>query len=297
MPNEPSTTRFLSLIGRPTVITEERIVQALMPIVNHDEATLTAQCSGMPPLVISPFPGPIARAAVAALENIHCTTFAPTLNDLHDLGPTMKIRAVHLDESGIIFETWQDHLQRVEPTDFRLLVSKYAPPSAADLENPDSPEDSAIRHSPTAIHFRNMPKLSPRKQDAALDLHTKDGRVFQVDAKQFAFDILGSRKQESNHDNMVALQKELDALFPKTPLDTNFAKFNLPQGYKRLKLSRAALNNEQLDFAYYSRWLALAYQHVADINAAAAAEATAQTESESESESEPQPAPPPQQDS
>lgn len=95
-----------------------------------------------------------------------------------------------------------------------------------------------------------------------LDIHTKDGKVYQIDGDKFGFQVLGDLRAHTDKANMDQMCELLSHIAPDEIVDPYFSLWKPPAGHHRLRLPEMRRNNEDPAFAFYSRWAALMYRYL-----------------------------------
>lgn len=235
------------------------------------------------PAILGPVPSLMADAAVRAIVETGADAFAPTMDDIESLGPTLKIKRLAIEEGpALIAEMWRGGaFEILRPGQVLALVLGGIPdrrvkprPSALSSE-PDEIMESvslpvelgmARGMQRAADLFGRVPKWDVEAEVSfKLDLHTRDGRVFQIDGDKFNFDVLGEGRAQSDRLNSRALADLLAHLCTGAVLDDYFRDFKPPMGAQRLRLPMMSMNNDDPEFAFYSRWAGLMYRHVAGV--------------------------------
>ena len=112
----------------------------------------------------------------------------------------------------------------------------------------------ALSDGPTVTHQTT--------QSDKLDVHTTDGRVFQVDGDKFGYRVLGDLRKHGDKANMDAMLELLSHLAPDEIVDPYYSLWSAPPGHDRLRLPMMKINNDDPRFAFYSRWVALMYRQI-----------------------------------
>jgi hypothetical protein len=235
------------------------------------------------PAIVGPVPRLMADEAVRVIVAAGGDAFAPTMEEIESLGPTLKIKRLAIEEGpALIAEMWRGgSFEILHPGHVLALVLGGIPdrkvkarPSAVAIEPEEILEHMAL---PVEMGmFKGMQRAAdlfgrvPRWDVEAevsfkLDLHTRDGRVFQIDGDKFNFDVLGQGRAQSDRLNARALADLLAHLCTGAVLDDYFKEFKAPMGAQRVRLPMMTMNNDDPEFAFYSRWAGLVYRHVAGI--------------------------------
>ena len=288
MTNQQQQRALLSLITKPDNISEYDIAQALDKILPLDLYTLKLQLKAIPPNIIASIPLPLAEKSLELLRFLGCTAFAPTTNQLKQLGPTRKIKEIHLNPQGLNFELWRSNPTTINPENIDVIIkakitttTKKKPFStdrgplylsqadtigplgavALDWMNHDEYDDnqSAEWDAPPFSKSSAHGKTSHWK----LDIHTTTNTVYQIDGPKFAFNFLGSSKDVSELTNINQTTDFLTNLAPLAIIDTFFDSFNAPPDSQSFRIPGNLLSKDDPTFAFYSRWAALVYRYLA----------------------------------
>lgn len=235
------------------------------------------------PAIVGLVPRLMADEAVRRIVESGGDAFAPTIEEIEGLGPTLKIKRLVIEEGPVLIaEMWRGgSFEILHPGQVLALVLGGIPdrkvkprPSAISIE-PDEMMERAmlpvelgvLRGMQRAADlFGRVPKWDVEAEVSfKLDLHTLDGRVFQIDGDKFNFDVLGQGRAPSDRLNSRALADLLAHLCPGAVLDDYFRDFKAPMGAQRVRLPMMTMNNDDPEFAFYSRWAGLMYRHVAGV--------------------------------
>lgn len=272
----PSQLAFLSIIAWPDDATRDDAVRLVAEHLSRPGTppphnaltveTLRLRVVIQPPLVLGLVDVPTARRVSETVRRAGGDAFAPTVQDLLDLGPTLKIRDLQLADGNFQASLWRGPDVTITPPSIQCLIRAHLSETATIR----TPERARIAQ----LHFvAHMPPSTRRDfiQDAAtrqlrtsdkLDLHTSDGRVFQIDGDKFGYRVLGDMKGYSDKDNMDRMFELFQYLATDAIPDMYYPLFKPPPGIERLRIPGAILNRDDPAFAFYSRWAALMYRHI-----------------------------------
>ncbi len=285
---------YLSLLLRPENITEDDLAFALDEVLTTDLFTIRQQCKQAPPCIIASLPMAEAQTALQLLRHLGCTAFAPSLDDLLALGPSIQIKSIRLDANGILLESWREGTQIIQPQDIDVIINakikdQIKKPALNDestthfLSKPivnqaltgmaEEWYSARVEQRPAEIlrEFDYVPKAAPAQRTSPkcvckLDLHTTSGSdhtVFHVNADKFSFDILGQEKGLADSVNIDKLTELFAALATNAAIDPFFEFFKPPPDHHQLRIPKRGINNDHPVFAFYSRWAALMYRYLA----------------------------------
>ena len=282
MTNHQQQRAFLSLLIRPQNLSEEEIAQALSKILPTDLYTLRTQLKAIPPNIIAPLPPQSATNAINLLQQLGCAAFAPTTEQIAALGPTTKIKHLRLTTSGLQIETWRQGSTTINPDNIEILIQakiteshkkkSFSSGSHPGFAGPfgSTPLDWVSHDLHTGIQSNNwntsagvQPHKSNIHADHKLDIHTTQGKIFQIDSAKFAFEFLGKDRDLSVRINMNQTTDFFKSLAPNAALDTYFDSFNAPPTSRNFHATNSTINKDNPTFAFYSRWAALVYRYLA----------------------------------
>ena len=118
------------------------------------------------------------------------------------------------------------------------------------------------------LHLRSQREQQQRETrvvgvSAKLDIHTRDGTVYQVDGDKFAFGVLGDMRTQGDANNMDRTLELLEHVCGGAVSDGVFEQFKATPQVARFRIPGMRVNNDDPVFAFYSRWIAMVYRHVA----------------------------------
>jgi hypothetical protein len=279
------------LLIRPDSISERAVAEAILPFVRSDIPTLIMRARHVPPCIVyACFVGE-SSGAIDALRRIGCEAFAPSESDILALGPTMKIRDLSLCAEGLAIELWRSGSHTVNPDDIDVIVrAKMSEQLGRNVDRTNARELAQNIGRLGGIHLAGLgwamgggfglaaglyasrlyagegiesaPSPTARLS-AKLDLHTRDGTVYQIDGDKFGFEILGDQRGYSDMVNIDRMCEYLAALAPSAAIDPYSGLFKPPPGVERVRIAQRAMNCDHPTFAFYSRWAALVYRYLA----------------------------------
>ncbi|HWB20751.1 MAG TPA: hypothetical protein VG711_10650 [Phycisphaerales bacterium] len=215
---------IFSIIRMPPGLTDHEFAQVISRSSQLDIYNVRMACPLVPPQVLGLVPRSLALKTIAALSQYDGDAFAPTLEDIIRLGPSIRLKSMKPAGEVLQCQLWR--------------APNYAIPV------------KTIRVVVRAMKFNT------------LDIHTSDHRVFQVGADKFNFDGLGAARGLSENANLNALSALLTSLAPDAIMDDFFPLWKPHTIIQKLKLPGMTLNNEDPAFAFYSRWVVLMYLHI-----------------------------------
>ncbi len=285
MNTPPDEQVYFTLITSPTGFDTEDIVALLSRAAGWDEHSLRILAKRSPPSIWGSYPRSKAARAVEAIVGAGGDAFAPSLGDINNLGETLKIKEMALEDGMLQLNLWRGPPALLKPQSIQIVIR-----AKVSEQLTDNTCDPLVQ----SMHDRLMGKVSgmaatgwafggayglaaglyfSSSQDHQstersitssdkLDLHTADGRVFQVDGDKFGYGILGDRRGYSDHVNIDRMCELMTHLAPQAVIDPYFSYWHAPADCQRLRIPRMLVNNDDAEFAFYSRWAALMYRHV-----------------------------------
>jgi len=293
-----AASTFLTVIAWPRG-GADRAFETLSKAIGIDVPTLRLAAARSTPSIIATLP---ARECEAGRRVIHAAggdATSVSLAELESFGGTRKIRSIAVAPGRIDVVLWrgEPRHEQVPLASIDVVVRatiKRAGRRAFSTAGEDGINLAPLPRSMRRSGFgfldpaRERPEWSdlttsggvpmPAKQidlSEKIDIHTADGRVYQVDGDKFAFDVLGDLKGPSDRPNMDALCDMLAHLAPRAAIDRYFDLFRAPPGFERLRVPGAAINADDPAFAFYSRWTAVITRRLQSGTTAGGAQADA----------------------
>lgn len=263
---------YLSLITFPDGYASDDVARLLADAGVMDSATLRVRLRRPPPIVLGRFEVDVARAGVKAMLRAGGDAFAPTIGNIQSLGSTLKIKDFELIDDGFQIGLWRGGgaIEIVWGKDVQVLVRAQITSTTSKMVKEHGSGASIalgglggapLVGSAAMSRSRDYIKREHSQSDK-IDMHTVDGRVFQIDGDKFGFAVLGDMRGHTDNENMDKMLDLLEHLTPNAIVDQYFNLFKPPAGYKRLRLENMSVNSDDPAFAFYSRWAALMYRHV-----------------------------------
>ncbi len=277
---------FLSVLAWPEGYGRELVAQLLADTSGVDYETLKLRLGQAPPTVIGQVDPVAASRALFALIEEGGDGFAPTFTDLAALGPTLKIRDLRIEDGEIHLDLWRAESVVVAREEVEILVRAHLRGSVKErmirpVPGPSGTTLDQARRARAelawgiggamglAIDFTggyidNAGQAFEKrvKTSDKLDIHSRGGRVFQIDGDKFGFRALGDLRGQGDRTNMDRMCELLSLIAPDEIVDPYFPLFSPPPGHDRLRLPGMILNHEDPAFAFYSRWAALMYRYL-----------------------------------
>ncbi|MCZ6836028.1 MAG: hypothetical protein O7G85_09670 [Planctomycetota bacterium] len=281
---------YLTLITSPASLSRKELAGLLHSEAGMDARTIEMRLGRTPPCILGLYDPRQCLAATRTILNQGGDAFSCSMDDISSLGPTHKIRDFELKQDGIHVTLWRAGVEIINPDDLHILIraklseQKTTSPSTA-IDAPHWIVSGNRRHTGIssaqlgagfglggayglALSVYRMQGMSDyanektMKTSDKLDLHLKDGRVFQIDGDKFGFGILGEQRGLSDNENIDKMCELLAHLAPEAIVDPYFSLWKPPARHQQLRLPGMKINNEEPAFAFYSRWAALMYRHV-----------------------------------
>lgn len=276
---------FLTVVKWPDGWSREDVAHLIAESSGLDEPTLRLRLGKAPPTIVAQGEPAAVSNAVLALIGAGGDAFAATLDDLAALGPTLKIKDLRLENGLFTAQLWRGPSAVIRPADIQVVVRVRLSEkiitreglTATDLllastTNPRTAGvvfgwglGGAYGMSLGVYSAWQAGAFAPERDlqlSHKLDLHTVDGRVFQIDGDKFGYRILGELRGDSDNVNIDRMCELMSHLAPDAVIDPYFSLWSAPPGYQRLRLKNMRINNDDPAFAFYSRWAALLYRHV-----------------------------------
>ncbi len=268
-------------------MSREDVAGLIADAARLDRHTVQLRLGKAPPTILGLFPRTVADLAIVAMQRRGGDGFAVAMSDLESLGPTLKIRDLRLADGVILAELWRGPAVKIKPQEIQVLVrARMSERQPAAI--PTSLEASHLmRWSPPgrlaplawsnvgafglaaglgyAYEFGDAAERvgqSETRLSHKLDLHTNNGKVYQIDGDKFGFKVLGELRGHSDNQNIDAMCELFVTLNREAIVDPYFSLWSPPVGYERLRLPMMKVNNEDPAFAFYSRWTTLMYRHI-----------------------------------
>lgn len=228
------------------------------------------------PTIIGFIPPPLARHAAAEIIEAGGDAIAPTLHELAGLGSTAKIRDLDVREGRLTVECWRDDPASIAFDEIEVLVRAHLSDRTRKALQ-DRRRTMFESASPGAVSsyllagglgaslaitggglegWGERPEVRLTTSDK-LDLHLRDGRIFQIDGDKFGYEALGALRGYSDRSNMDAMFELLQHLAPHAIADAYFGLWSAPVQHAQMPVGIG----ERTDFAFYSRWVALIYRY------------------------------------
>ncbi len=266
---DPRERPYLTLTAVPDAMEPRRAIEVVAAASGIDAPTVRLRLAKPPPVIVGLIRGVAPGDAVAMLAQHGCDAFTNTLADLAALGPTLKIRTLRLSGDGLDVDLWGGTAEVIPREDVRVLVraslrgeertpTSPRPAMRSSLPNVFASVDAVLRLALDAPRWRSRVRTSDM-----LDVHTADGRVFQIDGDKFAYEVLGDLRGQGDRANMDRMCELLAHVCPNGIVDEYFPLWRPPPGYQRLRIPRLRGDRDDPGFAFYSRWAALLYRHAA----------------------------------
>lgn len=267
--------RYLTIIAWPEGWDRERVADHLAPAVGTDARTILSRLRP-PPGILALLGDDQSVAGAMAMQEVGGDGFTCSLDDLAALGPTLKIKDLDVIDGTLEVQLWRGAPTRLDPSEIDVLVRVHLSSTQGRSSTPPPEFDGLASMQWGAGGSRGWAgRLHARRRYAdfatsdrrvrishKLDVHTRDGRVFQIDGDKFGFRVLGELRGGSDNVNIDRMCDLLVHLSPDIVVDPYFELWRPPPGYEALQLPLMQVNGDDPAFAFYSRWAAMMYRHV-----------------------------------
>jgi hypothetical protein len=272
---------YLSLLGPPEGLSEGDLASVILESLGeasapgadtHEPHTIALRLRLPVPVLLGLYEADAARRAASAIVDRGGDAFAPTIQELRALGGTMKVRDLALVEGEVRLELWDGVTTTVRHDDVFALVRAQL---SGTIVTRDIGRGVDFIRSTLGPRTRAMMPRASREAWAAsgsetkefrtsdrLDLHTRDGHVFQLDGDKFGYAALGEMRGYSDRVNMDRMFELLQHVADHAVADHYFPLFKPPGSIRRLELPPPRTGTEDQRFAFYSRWVALMYRRL-----------------------------------
>lgn len=283
---------FLTVVKWPDGWTREEVARLLFEASGLDELTLRLRLGIAPPTIVGILTPVDAQNAVKAIVKSGGDAFVASISELEALGPTLKIKDLRLENGIIVVDLWRGPTTTIQREDVQILVRAQLRSIESKRVLPASILNTRVY--PGGVGMGNMGSgasaplvlgayglaisfaaayeveatadyagvLRDTKTSDKLDIHTRDGKVYQIDGDKFGYSVLGELRGHSDKANMDSMCELLAHVAPDEIVDPYFPLWTPPPGHQRLRLPNMKINNDDPAFAFYSRWAALLYRHV-----------------------------------
>ncbi|MHC5005661.1 MAG: hypothetical protein ACYTJ0_21380 [Planctomycetota bacterium] len=277
---DETPNRYLTVVRWPEGWNRHDVAARIAEAIGTDSSTVLVRL-GAPPRIFASLPPDAAARAVIALQESGGDAFTCSIPELEALGSTLKIRDLRLDSGRLAVELWRtEGTTLIEPRTIDVVVRaclsdevsrrRTAAPTPSDPIGDQFHVGWAIGGAygmaarlRAAELFRDLTARDRQVEVShKLDLHVADGRVFQIDGDKFGFGVLGDLRGPSDNVNVDRMCELVTHLSPDVVVDPYFELWKPPAGHDRLRLPMMRLHDEDVAFAFYSRWAALMYRHV-----------------------------------
>lgn len=276
---------FLTVIAWPDGFGRAELAALLSSYCELDPATLRLRLGPNGPSIVGQVSQVAADRAMQAVLRAGGDAFAPTLNELASLGPSLLIKDMSIRDDGHLdVELWNGLCTTIRREQVQILIRgqlkesmrEQLPSASRTLPRPQTMiggfRGAAVASALGAMGTAAMlgwgsvsdPGPMSTKQvrvQNKLDMHTTDGSVYQIIGSRFSFQVLGERRQPTDLANMDLLVDLLSHLAPDEIVDPYYPLWRPPPGHHRLRLPKSRAPSDPA-FEFYSRWAALMYRHV-----------------------------------
>ncbi|MBC23354.1 MAG: hypothetical protein CMJ32_05490 [Phycisphaerae bacterium] len=281
-----NSRRFLTIIKRADNQAPAEMAKLLEQACGFDIETAILKANMEPPSIFSLKDGMNALDFIRKLNDMGGQAFECTLRDIESLGRTRMIRSIDILDGRLELDMWREDPVSIQREEVRLIchgrirnerrMHGMATKSRPRVHQGPSLVASALA---SAIPLGIAATLYARREvgrDSSgtglasttrmfsdkIDIITRQGDVFQVDANRFNFDVLGDLKGLTDQENVLKLCDLLSHVTPNEIMDPYFPLWIPPAGYHLIHLDGMKTAKEYPAFAFYSRWSWLMYRHM-----------------------------------
>ncbi|MFG0330685.1 MAG: hypothetical protein ACF8PN_12410 [Phycisphaerales bacterium] len=304
MQNGGKRDTWLTVIHWPEEATEADLTDLLARATGGDAADCRLMVRRVPPTVVAYCTQEVGHRAAESIRGAGGLAVAISAPDIVGFGPTRKIKDIGLDARGLRFEMWREEPLVLDPAELLVLVRAHVSEEIRPVSTDDSWGRRLSGGGPgfpfavmggwgvggafgiaTVVYGRQiLDDLASGSMSGAgslrsrdrrlrishkLDLHTRDGRVFQIDGDKFGFQVLGDQRGSSDNVNIDRLCEWFIQLAPDAAVDPYFSQWKAPPGFELVRIPHRSLNSDDAKFAFYSRWAAMMYRHLIGLGAPA----------------------------
>ena len=281
-----NSRRFLTIIKRADNQSPAGMAELLEKACGFDIETARLKANTEPPSVFSLNDGMNASDFILKLNDMGGQAFECTLRDIESLGRTRMIRNIGILDGRLELDMWREDPVSIPREDVRLICHGrirherrlHGMPTKSRPRVHQGPSLVATAIA-SAIPLGIAATLYARREvgrdstgtgltsttrmfSDRIDVITRQGDVFQVDANRFNFDVLGDLKGFTDQENVLKLCELLSHVTPNEIMDPYFALWIPPTGYHQIQLDGMKTAGEDPAFAFYSRWSWLMYRHM-----------------------------------
>jgi len=263
------TGLYLSLVTPPEGASEDELARALAGAGLSDAPTVRQVLMRVPPNIIGECERDVADRCAALIREMGGDAVTVPMSMIERLGGSLRVRNITIHEGALELTLWRGPAATIPTKNIDVFVR--ASDSREELTRGNTlsrtQASRAVAMSGPGhrmVRFAVESQAPERKLTTNdwLDIHTRDGLVYQVDGDKFGFEVLGDMKTQGDRINMNRLLDLLSHVTPEAVVDTYFPLFRAPSSVERLKLPGMTINEEDPRFAFYSRWAALIYRYV-----------------------------------
>lgn len=269
---------LLTIIEAPPGWGDAEFVQVLALAGLVDEKTARAKRLREPPCLVGLCETRRARFVVDHVVRAGGDAMCCGMDAIAGLGATVKVKHFDVEPGVLVGTLWKGGAFRVALGDVQVLVRgnvrvarKRSAIHDADIGTFGAgyggyqSEFSMVTHAQADAELERARSRSRGSTEisAKLDLHASDGTVYQIDGDKFAYLALGDMKTQGDVNNMDRLLDLLEHVCGNAVSDRVFDAFRGPPQLRRFRIPEMKRNNDDPLFAFYSRWIATVYRHVA----------------------------------
>lgn len=200
------TGLYLTLVTPPEGVDAEELSRRLVEADLSDLPTVRTRLTRVPPCIIGECLPAVADACAGVVRELGGDAVTVPMKAVERLGGTVRIRDMRIDPGVIEMELWRGQTARIPTERIDVLVRA----SDAREKSVGGHELSRMKAAMTVARTGPGYRMVRQQVEAHgpaekrlvskdwLDIHTKDGSVFQVDGDKFGFGVLGDLKKQGD---------------------------------------------------------------------------------------------------
>ncbi len=261
---------FLTLIEAPGGWSLEQVMGLLVEVGAVSAEAARGRSLRSPPCLVGLCTEEIGRLGVEGIVRAGGDAMCPGLAEVVGHGGTRKIKHFEVEPGYLVGELWRGGAVGIALGDVQVLVrgdvrtmvhqSAVRGSIGTGLDALYTAEGAVTRALNDAQQARSKKIVGV---SAKLDIHTRDGAVYQLDGDKFGYLVLGDMKAQGDVTNMDRTLELLEHVCGNAVSDRLFSQFKAPAQIGRFRIPGMKINNDDPGFAFYSRWIAMVYRHVA----------------------------------
>lgn len=232
-----------------------------------DAATARMRARQPTPLILLVTDGEGAAHGAGVIGALGGDAFATPVEELARFGASLKIKDMRIEGGAIAIDLWQGLSTTLRREQIEILVRGEITRRVREGGLPDqvrvgTPHPYHLRRRAQAAAERAASKHRTSTSHV-LDIHTRDGSVYQIDGDRFGFGVLGAMKGHADRVNVDRVCELLEHVVEGETVDRGFGAWKAPPGLGRSRAARSLGGDGDPAFAFYSRWAAVTHRHIA----------------------------------